>query len=82
MEIPGKISEIARLISADWPRVYFGAVPYLEAMYSLETINDRFGEDSARVIILYFLSNANTWRGETAKAVKSKLKELMSENFR
>lgn len=79
MEIPDKISEIAKLISPNWPRIYFGAVPYLEAMYSLDSISDRYAEDSARVIILYILSNANTWRGEVAKEPKLKLKKLISK---
>ena len=79
MEIPDKISEIAQLISANWPKIYFGAVPYLDAMYSLDSISDSHGEDSARVILLYFLSNANTWRGEVAKEVKHKLKELIAK---
>ncbi len=81
MEIPDKISEIAPIIYANWPKIYFGAVPYLEAMYSLQTINDRYGEDSAKVILLYFLSNASTWRGEVAKEVKCKLKDLISKNI-
>ena len=79
MKIPDKISEIAQLISANWPKIYFGSAPYLEAMYSLDSIADRFGEDSAKVILLYFLSNASTWRGEVAKEVKHKLKELISQ---
>lgn len=81
MEIPDKISEIAAIIYANWPKIYFGAVPYLEAIYSLQTINDRYGEDSAKVILLYFLSNATTWRGEVAKEVKRKLKDLISKNI-
>ena len=35
------IREIAYEIKKDWTKVYFGAVPYLEAMYQLETINDK-----------------------------------------
>ena len=70
------ISEIASEISKDWKNVYFGAVPYLQAMYSLNGINDSYGMDSAKSIVLYFLSNASTWRGETAKRVKAELKKL------
>jgi hypothetical protein len=50
-----------------------------KAMYSLDSINDRYGEDSARVILLYFLSNASLWRGQVAKEVKLKLKKLISK---
>ena len=70
------IDAIAREIRADWKNPYFGAVPYLEAMMDLWTINDRYGADSAKSIVLYFLSNASTWRGPVAKRVKAELKTL------
>ena len=70
------ISEIASEIKNDWKNVYFGAVPYLEAMFYLNTINDTFGMDDARSIILYFLSNATTWRGEKAREIKKELKGM------
>ena len=67
---------IAREVRKDWKNVYFGAVPYLDAMASLDSINDTYGWDSAKSIVLYFLSNASTWRGETAKRVKAELKAM------
>jgi len=74
---PRSISAIAREIRREWKNVYFGAVPYLNAMASLDSINDRYGEDSAKSIVLYFLSNASTWRGEVAKRVKAELKSMV-----
>lgn len=72
------LSEIAREIRKDWgSKVYFGARPYLEAMYSLNSVSDKYGYDSAKSIVLYFLSNASTWRGETAKRVKAELKAMV-----
>lgn len=71
------IYQIATEIRSDWKKPYFGAVPYLEAMYSLETVHDNFYNDSAKSVILYFLSNANTWRGDTAKRVKAELKAML-----
>lgn len=68
--------EIAREIKQDWKAVNYGAKPYLEAMYSLDSINDKYGMDSAKSIVLYFLSNAGTWRGETAKRIKAELKKM------
>lgn len=70
------LSEIAREIKKDWTKVYFGAVPYLQAMCTLNSINDNYGMDSAKSIVLYFLSNASTWRGETAKRIKAELKKM------
>lgn len=69
---------IAREIREDWTKPYFGAVPYLEAMETLEGINDNYGYDSAHTIIIYFLSNATTWRGDTARRVKAELKAIQN----
>ena len=73
------ISEIAREIKSDWNKVYFGAAPYLNAMQELETIDDNYGMDSADSIIRYFLCNAKTWKGETAKRVKAELNNLIKQ---
>jgi len=71
-----KLSEIAAEISEDWTNVYFGAVPYLQAMTTLHTIKDEYGMDSAESIVLYFLTNAGTWRGEVARRIKKELKAM------
>ncbi len=72
--------EIAREIRNDWSKqgkgVNYGAKPYLDAMASLDNINSNFGADSAKSVVLYFLTNAGTWRGETAKRVKAELKKM------
>lgn len=78
VQIPDNIAQIALMVRKDWKNVYFGAVPYLDAMRTLESVNDNYYEDSASSIINYFLSNATTWRGETARAVKAKLKQLLA----
>jgi len=67
---------IASEIRKDWKKVYFGAVPYLDAMSSLDSIEDNYIMDSGKSIVLYFLSNASTWRGETAKRIKAELKAM------
>jgi hypothetical protein len=69
--------EIANDIRKDWKNPYFGAKPYLDAMASLDSINDNYGWDSADNIVRYFLGNASTWRGETAKAIKKELKAMV-----
>jgi len=70
------ISTIAREIRADWTKPYFGAVPYLAAMQSLDSIDDDYYEDSGKSVVLYFLANASTWKGEKARAIKAELKKL------
>jgi hypothetical protein len=74
---PRPIYIIAIDIIADWKKPYFGAVPYLSAMTKLQQVTDMYGEDSAKSIINYFLSNATTWRGEVARRVKKELKEMV-----
>lgn len=71
------LREIAGEIHRDWKNVYFGAVPYLNAMAQLSSIEEDFHADSARSVVAYFLSNAQTWRGETAKRIKAELKSLI-----
>jgi hypothetical protein len=71
------IGEIAGVIEEDWGKVNYAAKPYLEAMYSLQTVNDKYGCDSGKMIVAYFLGNASTWKGENAKAVKAHLKALI-----
>ena len=68
--------KIAQEIKADWKNVYFGAVPYLEAMSTLDSIDDDYMFDSGKSIVLYFLSNATTWRGDVARRVKAELKKM------
>lgn len=69
------IKDIAKEIRSDWKKPYFGAVPYLEAMETLNSIEDNYYLDSAKSIVLYFF-NATTWRGETARRIKAELKSM------
>ena len=70
------LSAIAREIRANWSKPYFGAVPYLDAMRSLDRITDPYMLDSGKSVVLYFLANASTWRGEVARRIKAELKEI------
>lgn len=68
--------EIADEIRRDWKKVNYAAKPYLDAMGSLTSIKDNYFMDSGKSIVLYFLSNAASWRGEVAKRVKAELKAM------
>ena len=70
------LSDIAKDIRSHWPNMYFGAVPYCDAMRELNSINDKYFADSAKSVVLYFLANANTWRGEDARRIKAELKKM------
>lgn len=69
--------EIATEIRQDWKKVYFGAVPYLDAMACLTNVTDKYGYDDGKTMVLYFLSNAGTYRTPKAKLLKAELKSLV-----
>jgi len=74
------LNAIHRDIVNDWARPYFGAKPYLDAMRHLDTIRDKYYYDDAESVVRYFLSNATSWKGETARAIKAELKSLLKGN--
>lgn len=71
------IREIAREIRTDWEKISPYANEYLKAMERLDSINDRFYFDDGRSIVLYFLANAQGWRGDVAKRIKLELKSML-----
>lgn len=71
------LHNIADDIAKNWTHPYFGAVPYIRAMRYLNGTADSYGDDSARDIVIYFLSNAKGWRGEHARRIKAELKDLL-----
>lgn len=77
MSTSRSLNVIAKEIRSDWKSVNYGAKPYLDAMGCLTNVSDNFGMDTGKSIVLYFLSNAGTWRGETAKRVKAELKKMV-----
>jgi hypothetical protein len=71
---------IAYEIKKDWKLPNYAAKPYLEAMGSLNRIEDMYFLDSANMIVRYFLSNAASWKGEKARQIKSELKSMLASN--
>lgn len=68
--------EIAADVRRDWRPVNYAAAPYLKAMECLTSVSDSYLYDDARSIVLYFLSNARSWKGETAKRIKAELRAM------
>jgi len=68
--------EIADEIQREWKNVHYTAKPYLDAMITLRHINDRYGADDGKTVVVYFLANATTWRGEAARRIKQELRSL------
>ena len=75
--------QIAAEIKGDYraqgKSLFYAAVPYVNAMGQLETMADRYYEDSAVSVVTYALSNLSTWRGETATRVKAELKAALAD---
>ena len=69
--------EIAQDIRDDWgKKMSIHAKPYVDAMYTISSIDEMYYLDSAKEIVLRFLCNAHHWRGETARTIKKELKTL------
>lgn len=83
------VHTIAREILDNWrahysdapKRPFFlrAAWPYLDAMLSLKTASreERYGNEDAQMIVLYFLNNVTAWRGDFARARKAELNHLL-----
>ena len=69
--------KIAAEIRRDWVKVPASANAYLIPMMQLNSVDDDYGFDSGKSVELYFLSNASTWKGEKARAIKSELKSMV-----
>lgn len=79
MEKKRSIRQIALEIKQVWKNVYFGAEPYLVAMLSLHSVKDKYMFEDGATIVRYFLANAQTFRGDDAKRIKTELKELLKD---
>jgi len=79
------LGELARMIRRDLAEqgkeMYFGAVPYIDAMSTMDSIDDRFGEDSGQSIVAYALGNLQTYRGPKARAIKAELNKRLKEKM-
>jgi hypothetical protein len=70
---------IAADINLHFRKLSYGARPYVDAMFSLNSIDDTYGCDDARSIVLYFLSNAGAWRGDAARRIKGELRAMLDD---
>lgn len=70
------LHEIAREIRKVWANVHYSAKPYLDAMSQMGSVKENFMFDSGHDIVIRFLGNATTWRGEDARRIKAELKQM------
>jgi hypothetical protein len=71
------VSEIAHAIAKDWTNISPYAADYLNAMKEIRSVEDNYYADSAKSVILYFLANAGSYRGDNARSYKALLKEMI-----
>lgn len=71
------VSEIAYAIAKDWKNISPYAADYLNAMKEINDIEGNYIHDSAKSVVLYFLANASSYRGESARAYKDLLKKMV-----
>ena len=71
------IKEIAQDIRKEWKNPSEFALPYLNAMDKLNTIEDHYYLDDAYEIVLRFLCNAGSFKGEAARKLKKELRDLI-----
>ncbi len=77
-----KINQIANIIIEDWKNIDPHAKHYLEAMRCVKNINDKYGQDDAKSIVLYFLSSASNWSGQRAREIKKYLNKIVADNLK
>jgi hypothetical protein len=70
--------DIATEIENNWEKVNYAARPYLDAMHQITGFGDKYYHESCETVILYFLANAGTWRGEVARRIKAELRTRLS----
>ena len=72
--------EIALEIKQKWTKISPYAYPYLDAMLGIDSTdkNAPYYYDSAESVVLYFLANAQGFRGEDARRIKSELKSMLN----
>ena len=75
--------QVAGDIKSLWINVYPGAVPYLEALLTLDTTDPDapYRSLTAKDVAEYFLANARTLTGERAERLKQELKFMIHTNI-
>jgi hypothetical protein len=59
------------------PNWWAYAKPYVDALSTLESIDDNYYYDSARSVVGYLIANLSYWRGDTARTIKAELRSIL-----
>jgi hypothetical protein len=71
------MESIAKSKGKYWRQMFPYLHQYADAMLSLNSVDDNYMFDSGRMVVGGFLSNCSTWRGETAKRIKTELRKMI-----
>lgn len=71
--IAGDIRAAAKDARPGVPWVTYSG-PYVTALASMATVEDRYGMDDGRMTVTYLLSNLSGWRGAIAREIKAELR--------
>ena len=52
--MPRDLSIIAAEIRKDWKDIHYAALPYLQAMATLQKVSDSYYLDSGKSMVIYF----------------------------
>jgi len=75
-----KLFEVCMEIRKEWkPKVSPYAKPYLEAMECLDNLSQPYICDTGVSMALYFLANAQSFRGEAARRIKAELNQMVKD---
>ena len=69
-----------RITKGQWPGWWNYSAQYVDAMLGITSIDDNYGYDTARSVVLYALSSLQYWKGDTARRVKAELKSIAGIN--
>jgi hypothetical protein len=75
------LNQLAAAILVDWKQSPSSgsyrrfALPYVEAMLTMNNCEDRYGLEWGDMIVARALNALHQWRGETARKVKAELNE-------
>jgi len=74
---PRPVRFIAQDIFDDWIKAPHLALQSIEAMLTMDSIDDAYFLEEGRWIVVAFLSNAGQWKGPTARRLKQELRNLL-----
>lgn len=76
------IADVIQRDGRNWGANAYAMAPYVDAMRYVEKMTDFYFAETGTGIVAGFLSNASTWRGETARAIKAELKAMLKGAYR